>query len=199
MLKIGLTGGIGSGKTTVANMFRSLGYPIIDADNIAREVLKKHPQIIKKIGEEFGWQFIDDDFNLKRREFGGYIFKHPLERKRYEMLIIPYIKEEIFNTFKEYEDEGFSVAVLDAPTLIENKLHEAMDFNILVYVNKETQVKRVIIRDGLSEDEILNRINSQMTLEEKKDKVNFILDNSLGLEETEVQFKEIEKIINMYK
>lgn len=199
MIKVGLTGGIGSGKTTISNMFKELGYPVIDADEIARDVLKMHPNIIKKIGEDFGWQFIDDNFCLKRKEFGSYIFKHFTERKRYEMLIIPYIKESIFNEFKKYEEEGYSIVVLDAPTLIENGLHEAMDFNILVYVDKKTQIKRVVIRDGLSEEEIINRINAQMSLDEKKDKVNFILDNSKGLVEAEEQFRNIEKIIGMYK
>ena len=93
MFKIGLTGGIGTGKSTVSKLFKDYGIPIIDADIISREVLKKYPEILEDIKNTFNDGFFDENGELKRREFGNYIFKFPNERIAYENIIIPYIKK----------------------------------------------------------------------------------------------------------
>ncbi len=199
MLKIGLTGGIGSGKSTVAALFKRAGFTLIDADIIAREVLIKFPEILQQVKEKFGEAFFDAEGDLKRKEFGNYIFKYPKERIKYEDIIMPFIKNTLFEEIQFYEDDKEKVVIIDAPTLIENGLHEKMDYNILVWVDKDTQISRIKSRDSLNEEEAINRIDSQMSLEEKKEYVNFIIDNSHSIGSTQSQVEELINIFNMYK
>ena len=97
MFKIGLTGGIGSGKSTVSKMLKALSITVIDADIVAREVLILYPQILEKVRLYFGDSFFDEFGELKRRELGDFIFKNEAKRKQYETIILPYIIEHIFN------------------------------------------------------------------------------------------------------
>ncbi|EES90680.1 dephospho-CoA kinase [Clostridium botulinum C] len=192
MIKVGLTGGIGSGKSTVSNILKSKNIPIIDADLISREVLYIYPEVLEEIKNIFGEEFIDEKGNLKRRELGNYIFGNNLLRKKLENLIIPYIKKEIFKRVDEYSNLHKRICIIDAPTLIEHHINESMDINILVWVDKKTQIERVKTRDNMSEEEVLQRINSQMSLEEKSKYVDFTIDNSGDLDTTK---EEINKIL----
>lgn len=184
MLKIGLTGGIGSGKSTVSKLLCDMGFYILDADIIAREVLKIYPEILQNVENEFGNIFFDEDGKLKRREFGNYIFQNKEERKKYEQIIMPFIRKEIFIRLEKCEQDGKKFCILDAPTLIENNFHTYMDINLLVWVDLKTQIERVKKRDELSESEVLIRINSQMTLEEKRRFADYIIDNSGDITQT---------------
>lgn len=199
MLKIGLTGGISSGKSTVSNLLKEQGFTIIDADIIAREVLEIYPEILESVRKNFGEGFFDYRGTFLRKEFGNYIFKYSRERIKYEEIIMPFIKKEIFNKFEEYNKKGERVVILDAPTLIENNLQDSMDYNILVWVSKEVQLSRLTKRDTITNNEALNRIKSQMDLDSKKEFVNFIIDNSKDLNSTKEQVRDIVNILNMYK
>ena len=196
MIKIGLTGGIGSGKSTVSKMLLDEGFNIIDADIISREVLVKYPEILEKIRINFGEGFFDWRGEFRRREFGNHIFRFPKQRKKYEEIIIPYIKKEIFMEIEKYEKANESLIILDAPTLIETDLHKEMDYIILVWVDNNTQVMRVKNRDKLSREEITSRINSQISLDRKRDYSNIIIDNSRELLKTRDQ---VNKIIDFLK
>lgn len=196
MIKIGLTGGIGSGKSTVSKMLLDEGFKIIDADIISREVLVKYPEILEKIRINFGEGFFDWRGEFRRREFGNHIFRFPKQRKKYEEIIIPYIKKEIFMEIEKYEKANESLIILDAPTLIETDLHKEMDYIILVWVDNNTQVMRVKNRDKLSREEITSRINSQISLDRKRDYSNIIIDNSRELLKTRDQ---VNKIIDFLK
>ncbi|EOR26048.1 dephospho-CoA kinase [Clostridium sartagoforme AAU1] len=168
MIKIGLTGGIGSGKSTVSKMLTEKGFKVIDSDDISRDVLIKYPEILEKIKIEFGSGFFDWRGEFRRREFGNHIFRFPKQRKKYEDIIIPYIKKEIFLELDKYERNGESMVILDAPTLIENDLHTYMDYIIVVWVDNNTQIMRIKNRDKLSRDEAINRLNAQISLDRKK-------------------------------
>ena len=187
MIKIGLTGGIGSGKSTVSFMLKEAGFEIVDADIIAKEVLVKYPEILEKVKVEFGAGFFDWRGEFRRKEFGNHIFRFPKQRKKYEEIILPYIKNEINDKLEELEKKKTSIVILDAPTLIENDLHKEMDYVILVWVDNNTQIQRVRSRDTLSRDEAINRINAQMPLDRKKDFSNIIIENNDTLSKTKEQ------------
>ncbi|MCY6370762.1 dephospho-CoA kinase [Clostridium ganghwense] len=191
MIKVGLTGGIGSGKSTVSKMLIQKNIPIVDADIISREVLDLYPETLEKIKYTFGKEFIDEGGSLKRRDLGNHIFKSNELRKKLENIVIPYIKREIFNRLEKYNELGEAICVVDAPTLIEHFIHKEMNANILVWVDRDIQIKRVMARDKLKEQEVLDRINSQMLLEDKRKEVNYIIDNSRELQYTKEQLENI--------
>lgn len=187
MIKIGLTGGIGSGKSTVSFMLKEAGFNVIDADTIAKEVLVKYPEILEMVKINFGSGFFDWRGEFRRKEFGNHIFRFPKEKKKYEGIILPYIKREIYEKIDYYEKKNADIIILDAPTLIENELHKDMDYVILVWVDSNTQIQRVRARDALARDEAINRINSQMPLERKRDFANIIIENNDTLPKTKAQ------------
>lgn len=199
MIKIGLTGGIGSGKSTVSLMLKNEGYKVIDADEISREVLVKYPEILSLVRTQFGDGFFDWRGEFRRREFGNHIFRFQKERIKYENIIIPFIKKEIKEQFDILESQGEPVAILDAPTLIENNMHEDMDMIILVWVDNSTQIQRIKTRDKLLQGEVINRINSQISLDKKKDYANFIIDNSKNLIKTKEQVDDLVDLLKLYK
>lgn len=187
MIKIGLTGGIGSGKSTVSFMLKEAGFNIIDADVIARDVLAKYPEILEKVRIEFGAGFFDWRGEFRRKEFGNHIFRFPKQRKKYEEIILPYIKKEIYEGISKLEKKKADFVIVDAPTLIENDLHKDMDYVILVWVDNNTQIQRVRSRDTLSREESINRINAQMPLDRKKEFSNIVIENNDTLAKTKEQ------------
>lgn len=199
MIKIGLTGGIGSGKSNVSSILSEAGFPVIDADLITKEVLKKYPEILKRVEDEFGTGFFDWQGNFKAREFGNHIFRFAKERIKYENIIMPYILKEIYSKFNEYDKAGQKLVILDAPTLIENKINEDMDYVVLVYVDTATQIARVRERDRLCSSDVLNRINSQMPLTEKIDYSDFIINSSGSFMETREQVDKLIQYLNVLK
>ena len=150
MIKIGLTGGIGSGKSTVTKMLSDKGFIVIDADTISKDVLKKYPEILEKIKIEFGSGFFDWRGEFRRREFGNHIFRFPKQRKKYEDIIIPYIKDEIFKEIEKYEkllvnECGALVKIREEYILIRNEisnLRREYSNNLLKDTNIRLKVKR---------------------------------------------------------
>ena len=187
MLKVGITGGIGSGKSTVTNMLKDKCLHIIDADIVSREVFIIYPEVMGKIKGEFGYEFFNKEGKLNRKEFGNYIFKSDTRRKKLEGIMMPYIAREINNRIKMCEGGNIKLCFLDAPTLIENNLHTCMDVNILVWVSSDVQIQRVISRGGLNLEETMDRIRAQMPIDEKKRYADYIIDNGGSIENTKVQ------------
>ena len=196
MIKIGLTGGIGSGKSTVSAMLKEAGFPIIDADIIAKMVLEKYPEILERVKIDFGVGFFDWRGQFRRKEFGNHIFRFPKQRVKYEAIILPYIVREIGKELKALEKKGKKRVIVDAPTLIENDLHKDMDYVILVWVDSNTQLQRLRTRDALSREDSINRINAQMSLEKKKDFANIIIENNDTLLKTRAQ---VESLVEFLK
>lgn len=197
MLKIGLTGGIGSGKSTVSKLISEKGIAVIDADAIAREILILYPEVLINIRTQFGDSFFDSNGLLKRKELGNFVFNSSKEKLKLESITLPFIIKEIFFRIEKYKKEGAKLCIVDAPTLIETDLYKVMDINILVWVDLNTQIKRVMKRDYLSLENVKIRINSQMPLNDKKIYVNFIIDNRGSLEYTKEQLETLlQKLID---
>ncbi|VYU76544.1 dephospho-CoA kinase [Clostridium butyricum] len=197
MIKIGLTGGIGTGKSTVSKILSAEGFRIIDADLVSRDVLEKNPRILDIIRTQFGSGFFDWRGEFRRKEFGNHIFRFPKQRIKYEGIIIPYIKEEIETEFERYEKKGEKIVILDAPTLIENNLHLEMDYVILVVADNSVQIQRIISRDKLTKSDAVSRINSQMHVEQKKEFANILIDNNGDLIDTQKQVYDLIDFIKL--
>jgi dephospho-CoA kinase len=197
LFKVGLTGGIASGKSTVSAIFTGKGIEVVDADLIAREVLTLYPDLPNAIKKTFGEHFFTAEGSLNRKALGEYIFKYPGERKKLDDIMIPLIKNEIFKRLDAKERDGVKLCILDAPTLIEHGIHENMDMNILVWIDRNLQIERLKKRDNINTEQALNRINAQMSLEEKKKYVNFIIDNSKNLDYIKQQVNEIVEVLGV--
>ncbi len=193
ILKVGLTGGIGSGKSTVSNIFHEKKIPIIDADKIAKEVLHKYPSILKEVRENFGSKFFNENGEFIRKKFGNYIFSHKDKKTEYEKIIMPYIKKDIFYNIEEYNIMNEGICIIDAPTLIENNLHQFMDKIIVVTTEKQIQLQRIMNRDKFTEEEARIRINSQLPIEYKCELADYIIYNNGTIEEI---YEEVDHVIN---
>ncbi len=181
MKKIGLTGGIACGKSTFVEMLIENKFKVIDSDKIVRDILENDREISLYIEENFSPSFILNG-KILRKEFGEYIFSHEKERIKYEEFIMPKIFKKIDDEFSFYEKNGEKICILDAPLLIEKKLHEKMDYVILIWANKEVQLQRLIKRDNISKESAMLRINAQMDIDIKIRFADFVIDNSKGRE-----------------
>ncbi len=188
MIKIGLTGGIASGKTTVTNHLKALGYSVIEADEIAREVLEIYPEILAYLRHTYGERIFNEG-KLNRRLLGKIIFQNEIKREEYGKVIMPRIIEEIKKRLKDSEDE---IIFVDAPLLFEEGLDDQVDYTITVYVRRSVQLKRLMDRDGYSKAEANKRIDAQMSLDEKASRSDYVLYNEGEREET---FKAMDEIL----
>jgi dephospho-CoA kinase len=177
-----LTGGIGTGKSTVASFLKLYGYKIIDADEISKKVFESKKEKIKEI---FG--------TTDRKELRKIVFNDKKKLKILEDLILPEVKKEVLNLAKKYEKDGVKYFV-DLPLFFEKQNYDEFDKVLVVYAPKELQIKRVIDRDKVDENGALAIINNQIDIEEKKQKADFVIDNSKDLKHLQ---KEIEKLLNM--
>jgi dephospho-CoA kinase len=182
---IGLTGGIATGKSTVTAMLRALGASVLDADEIAREVVEPGSEGLADIAARFPGVVVDGQ--LDRKALAARIFGNETERLALNAITHPRIQAAVMERTAALHERGVEVVVYDAALLIENRLHEAMDGVILVVSSPSVQLTRLMTRDGLSEADAKARIGSQMPLDEKRKVARWIVDNSGSLEETRAQ------------
>ncbi|MBI5750386.1 MAG: dephospho-CoA kinase [Nitrospinae bacterium] len=188
MLLVGLTGGIATGKSLVSEILRGLGAYLIDADKIAREVVEPEKPAWLEIVEFFGKDIIKKDKTINRKRLGEIIFNDPLKKRKLEEIVHPKVIEEENRMVKEYlKIKPDGIVIIDAALLIEAGSHKRVDKLIIVYADKETQVKRLLERDGLSRTNAEKRIASQMPLDKKVKMADFVIDNSKGIEGTRRQ------------
>ncbi len=177
MKKIGLTGGTGSGKTTVSNIFRELGYTIIDADQIAREVVMPGRPELEEIKNAFGLPIMKGA-SLNRKELGKIVFSDPKALRSAENIKFNYIRQLMQMQMEFFGNEGrIKTLILDIPLLYEGGWQNQLDSVIVVDADKKTRLRRLIMRDHISEQQAINRIAAQMPLEEKVDRADFVVDN----------------------
>lgn len=192
MKVIGLTGGIGSGKSTVSRMLRGLGAKIIDADQVAREVVEKGKPALKEIAETFGEETLYEDGTLNRKKLGSIIFSDDEKRLKLNEITHPRIIEEIHRKIDKCKsDQCTDLLVLDCALLFEMDMENLVEESWLVSLDKETQIKRIMTRDDMTLTDAENRVNSQMSLEEKAQRATRIIDNSSVVNETHKQVMEL--------
>ncbi|REL28060.1 dephospho-CoA kinase [Thalassotalea euphylliae] len=184
---IGLTGGIGSGKTTVANMFVKLGIDIVDADVVARQVVEPGTKGLAEIVDHFGESILADDGTLDRAQLRSKVFSDETAKAWLNQLLHPLIREEIFAQLARAKSR---YKILVAPLLIENGLTEQVARILVIDVTKDQQIERTLKRDGSSPDIINNIIAAQVSREERLSKADDIINNtSPSLLEVEQQVK----------
>lgn len=194
MLFVGLTGGIASGKSVVSGILKSLGVSIIDADLIARELVKPGLPAWQEIVEKFGRGILSEDGSLNRKLLGSLIFKDPAKRELLNSILHPKIFEEAERQRREIErKDPDAIVIFDVALLIETKAYKRVDAVILVYADKELQIKRLMEREGYTETEALERIGAQMPTEEKKKYADYIIDTSKPYEDVKRQTVKIVK------
>ena len=193
---IGLTGGIASGKSTVATELRKQNVPVFDADEVSRNAVAKGSKGLALVAETFGAEYLTADGEMDRAKISQLVFSDKEALKTLEGILHKIVWDEAEAFLAEAREQKAKLAVLDVPLLIETKWHERVDLVWLVAVSKEQQIKRAMIRSGMTEEEVKARIAAQMSLEDKKKFADVVLDNSGALEETlEQVHKELAKLL----
>ena len=182
-----LTGGIATGKSTVASLFKLHGFLTIDADKIAHKLLDLH---YKEIEQLFGKKYIENQ-KVLRKKLGNLIFKDESQKKRLEEFIHPLIKQEIIKEAAIFEKQQ-KPYLIDIPLFFETQNYDIQK-SIVVYTPKEIQIHRLMKRDNSSFDEALLRINNQMDIEKKKTLATYIIDNSSNLLHLQNEVERIKK------
>lgn len=178
MFKIGLTGGIASGKSTVLTYFKDKGIPYIDADVVAREVVEPGTEGLKAIVDTFGSHVLQDDGTLNREALGAIVFHNEEKRQLLNSCLKTHIRNRIMELTSQYEQGNTPILIYDIPLLIEGEWYTMMDEVWLVYVNETTQIERLMSRNGYTREDALARINSQMRLDDKCAYADIIIDNN---------------------
>ncbi|SDH33493.1 dephospho-CoA kinase [Alteribacillus persepolensis] len=194
---IGLTGGIASGKSLIANEIKAYNIPVIDADYIAKEVVEPGEAAYEKVVEEFGVGILEKDGTIARKELGRLVFGDEKKRQILNQIMHPAIRQRMIEKKKHYQTQGYEHVVLDIPLLIESQLQHMVDKVLLIYVDAATQKDRLIKRDQAGEEDADNRIASQMPLKDKKVHADAVIDNNGTRESSQKQLVDIFKQWNI--
>lgn len=182
---IGLTGGIATGKSIVSSVFKELGAIILDADVIARLVVLSHQPAWEDIVEYFGPEVVNEDGSLDRAKIGEIVYNHPDSLKELNRFthprIMQYYKDELRRIKLEQPD---AIVILEVPLLYETNMDKLCQQVVVVYVDRKTQIKRLMKRDNMSYADAVRRVDAQMPMEEKVRRADFVIDNRGTIVET---------------
>ena len=181
MKVIGLTGGIGTGKSTVSAYLREKGCRIIDADRMAHQMTEKGSPCLAEIEAAFGKEFFLEDGSLDRKKLGETVFADPAKKEQLEQIITQKVIEKTLAEIEQYRNRNEKLVVLDAPLLFECGMQGDTDENWLVTCDKNVRFARITARDGLSSEQIEKRMRNQMPTEQKEKLADRIIDNSRDL------------------
>ncbi|SPF31533.1 Dephospho-CoA kinase [Candidatus Desulfosporosinus infrequens] len=190
MFTIGLTGGIGSGKSTVAQWFKKQGVPVLDADKIVHRLLLSDLPTIEKLIHEFGSEILSANGQIDRSKLGKRVFRDEDARRRLERIVHPSVLEGMQEERAALQDAKIRFCVWDVPLLYETGLEKFVDEVWVVWVPKDLQFSRVLARDNLSRAEVEARMAAQGSLDEKRKRADVVIDNSGSDEELERQLAE---------
>ena len=191
-LLVGLTGGIGSGKSLAASFFKELGAYIIDADQLSRDLVHPGQTALNEIIDHFGKNILDDKGSLNRGKLAKVVFQNPDQKTVLESILHPKIfKKEQEEYLKICAHDPSAIVIIDAALLIESGNYKHVNIVIVVRSNEESQIQRILSRNEFSLDEVKTRINNQMSLDDKIKYADFILDNELQQEDLKEKVREL--------
>jgi dephospho-CoA kinase len=191
VIVIGLTGGIASGKSTISNMLRELGAAVIDVDLVGRDVVSQGGNAYNRIIESFGSDILMTDGEINRKKLGNIVFSNEEKLKLLNEITHPEIIENVNAAIETYKSQHKRAVVIDAAILIEMGLNKYVDCVWLVSVNRETQLKRVMERDKLSSTDAWNRINAQMSNEDRLKYADAVIDTTQPVDIVRSRVKEL--------
>jgi dephospho-CoA kinase len=188
---IGLTGGIASGKSTVGRMLRELGAEVIDADQLARDVVAPGQPALAEITEAFGPEVLASDGTLDRKRLAARVFSDPAARATLNRITHPRVAAETARRMGEASRRGLELVVYEVPLLVENGLQAGMDAVIVVDVPPELQLARAVERDGMTEEEARRRMAAQVSRADRLAAATHVIDNAGPIDETRRRTEEV--------
>jgi dephospho-CoA kinase len=192
MLIVGLTGGVASGKTAISQILKEEGAYLIDADQIARELVQPHTATWNELIKVFGKEILQEDGSIHRKRLAAKVFSDPEQRNLLNQILHPRIKMEMNKGVKEIgQKDPDAIVVIDAALLIELGDHREMDKVIVVTSTEKQQIERLKKRDGVDQEEAQRVLSSQMPLEGKMKVADFVIQNEGSFEETRRRVKEV--------
>ena len=192
MLKVGLTGGLASGKTYVARLLQDLGCHVVQADRLGHEVLRRGGEAYDDVVREFGPHILSPDGEVDRKVLGKIVFADAARLATLNSLVHPHVfrrQQEFFEQVERNDPHG--IALVEAAIMIESGSHKSYDRLVLTVCPREMQIRRFMERDGATEEEALRRLDRQMPLEEKHRFADYVIDTSGTKEKTERQAREV--------
>ena len=192
MFKLGLTGGIATGKTTISNYLKSIDIPVLDADEYARKVVEPGTPGLAEITNTFGEQVLRADGSLNRKLLGQIVFNDSSSRQTLNDITHPRIQQMMADELHRLAEQQIPLVILDIPLLLENKDVAGADAVMVVTIPESLQLTRLMQRNNLTEKEAQSRISAQMPLVEKEKLADFVIDNSGTISSTQ---KQVEKVI----
>ena len=187
---LGLTGGIGTGKSTVAKMLREKNIPVVDTDSISKEIIE-YPEVIEKIKAEISSKIFNNENKLDRKKLSEIVFENKDKLKKLNEIMHPVILKKMWEEVEKLKKD-YKVIVVDIPLLFEINMENEVDKVLLIYSSKEIQIERIMNRDGRTREEAIKIINSQMPLYKKREKSDYIIQNNDSLEKLE---KNLDKVV----
>ncbi len=192
---LGLTGGIATGKSTVTGMLRERGIPVIDADQIAREVVEPGKPAYEAIVRHFGREILLEDGQIDRKKLGEVVFSDETERQKLNAIVHPEVRRVMREEAEAAEAGGAEIVFMDIPLLFESKLQHMVEKIAVVYAPADMQLARMIERDELEEEQAQKRLRAQFPIDQKKSEADFLIDNSASREETVKQVEQMLAVI----
>jgi dephospho-CoA kinase len=199
-LKVGVTGGIGSGKSTVCGLFADLGRHVIMADDVARKLADENGDIREAIQRAFGPDTYLSDGLLNRKKVASIVFNDPKKRSTLDSIIHPYVFEAIdlqLQTISPNQESPY--VLIEAALMYETRMDEALDYVVVVSAEEETCIQRVTTRDQLSRNDVLQRIAAQMPMPKKLKKADFVLHNNASVDDLRSTIKFLDTVLSQLK
>ena len=187
---LGLTGGIGTGKSTVAKMLREKNIPVVDTDSISKEIIE-YPEVIEKIKAEISSKIFNNENKLDRKKLSEIVFENKDKLKKLNEIMHPVILKKMWEEVEKLKKD-YKIIVVDIPLLFEINMENEVDKVLLIYSSKEIQIERIMNRDGRTREEAIKIINSQMPLYKKREKSDYIIQNNDSLEKIK---KNLDKVV----